>query len=356
MKQQSHKSKNWKEVRLGEICHIERGETITKKNVVKGCIPVIAGGKQPAYFHNISNRTGTTITISGSGANAGYVAIHHNPIFASDCSTIKAKSCNDIYYIYYLLKNNQDIIYEMQTGSVQPHIYPNLLIPMSVFITTDTRDQKAIAGVLGSLDDKIDLLRRQNKTLEEMAQTIYQEMFIENKSDDWKEVMRLGDFFPIVTGKKNVNYSTTDGKYPFFTCAQSTPCAPGYSFDGGAILLAGNGDFNVKRYIGKFEAYQRTYVLIPYKQKYLGFLYSLIKFHLDGITGGAQGSVIKFITKGMIEDFRFKMPEYNLDDRLSFFNELYKKVDSNMKQIQTLESLRDTLLSKLMNGEIEVGE
>jgi type I restriction enzyme S subunit len=135
-------------------------------------------------------------------------------------------------------------------------------------------EQKAIAAVLSSLDDKIDLLHRQNQTLEAMAETLFRQWFVEEAGEDWVEV-KLGDFFPVLTGKKDANFSTDDGKYPFFTCSQAAIKAPSYSFEGAAILLTGNGDFNVKRYIGKFEAYQRTYVLMPYEIKYFSFLFLL---------------------------------------------------------------------------------
>ncbi len=216
-------------------------------------------------------------------------------------------------------------------------------------------EQRAIAAVLSSLDDKIDLLHRQNKTLEAMAETLFRQWFVEEAQEDWEEV-RLGDFFPVVTGKKDANFSTDDGEYPFFTCSQTAIKAPSFSFDGAAILLSGNGDFNVKRYIGKFEAYQRTYVLIPYDIKYFSFLFTLMRYYLSDITGGHQGSVINFITKGMITDFTFSMPKDRrlVLEKLEQFNEIYKKVDSNSTQIRTLEKLRDTLLPKLMSGEIRV--
>jgi type I restriction enzyme M protein len=76
-------------VELGEVCEIEKGTSITKAKITNGNIPVIAGGQQPAYYHNQSNRNGQTITISASGAYAGFVNYFETPIFASDCTTIK---------------------------------------------------------------------------------------------------------------------------------------------------------------------------------------------------------------------------------------------------------------------------
>jgi len=275
-------------------------------------------------------------------------------VIAQNIIALRINEENSNDYIYYFLKSplGKNSVLSLDIGGVQPSVKVPHLLNLE-FLLPPLPEQKAIAEVLSSLDDKIDLLHRQNKTLEDMAQALFRKWFVDEVDKRWKEV-RLGDFFPVITGKKDANYSTDDGEYPFFTCAQNISYAPDYSFDGKAILLAGNGDFNVKRYEGKFEAYQRTYVLIPYEEKYFGFLYTLIKFYLDEITGGAQGSVIRFITKGMITNFIFLLPKMNFDDKLEQLNEIYSKVDFNQSQIRTLENLRDTLLPKLMSGEVRV--
>lgn len=221
------------------------------------------------------------------------------------------------------------------------------------FLLPPLPEQKAIAGVLGSLDDKIDLLQRQNTTLEAMAETLFRQWFIEEAQEDWEE-KTLGEFFPIKTGKKDANFSSIDGEYPFFTCSKQASKASNYSFEGSAILLAGNGDFNVKRYIGKFEAYQRTYVLMPYETKFFNFLFVLVKYFLQDITGGYRGSVINFITKGMISNFKISLPKNDFSLKLEKFDMIFYKIDYNQQQIRTLEKLRDTLLPKLMSGEVRV--
>jgi type I restriction enzyme S subunit len=208
---------------------------------------------------------------------------------------------------------------------------------------------------LGAIDDKIENNRRINTNLELQAQALYKQWFVDNRCDDWK-TKKLSEFFNVVTGKKDANFSTKDGAYPFFTCSQDVLKAPDYSFEGAAILLAGNGDFNVKRYIGKFEAYQRTYVLIPFDRKYHSFLYLTIKHYLQEITGGSRGSVIKFITKGNIADFEVALPQINIDDKLAVLDSLYQTIDRNTAENHNLATLRDTLLPKLMNGELKIGD
>lgn len=110
---------------LSDYCAIEKGSNITRDEVVKGKIPVIAGGVSPSCYHNESNREADIITVSASGANAGYLNYWSIPIFASDCNTIKSldnKKLLNIYLYYYLLEK-QDYIYSLQRGSGQPHVY-----------------------------------------------------------------------------------------------------------------------------------------------------------------------------------------------------------------------------------------
>jgi len=108
---------------------------------------------------------------------------------------------------------------------------------------------------------------------------------------------RLGDLCTIKTGKRDVNEGAPTGKYPFFTCAQDVYRIDEYAFEGESILVAGNGFFNVKYYDGKFDAYQRTYVL----QNFITegkFLYHYIQFKLDEITKDNRGSTIRYIRLG----------------------------------------------------------
>ena len=112
-------------VTLGKVCEIKKGSAITRKEVVEGSIPVIAGGQKPSAFHNKANRTGETITVSASGAYAGFVSYFKEPIFASDCSTIKPKDGRLMgAFLFHVLKSKQAEIYKLQVGMGQPHVYP----------------------------------------------------------------------------------------------------------------------------------------------------------------------------------------------------------------------------------------
>ena len=268
-------------------------------------------------------------------------------------------------FIYYMLTQQKmtehlQAIAE-QSVSAYPSIKPSDIENLDIILPGLLQQQK-IAKLLGVLDDKIELNRQINTNLEQQAQAIFKSWFIDfepfggTMPDDWNEY-RLGDFLPVVTGKKNANISSEKGRYPFFSCSQTISWTDEYSFDANAILVAGNGDFNVKWYNGKFEAYQRTYVLIPAISRYTSWLYYAVKFHLSEITKAARGSVINFITKRNLEDFRFIGPkDINKFTLIDQFTAINSAIDNNIKEIYTLSSLRDTLLPKLMSGEIDVSK
>lgn len=153
--------KDWEEVKLGDIpIQIKKGDLITKKERANGNIPVIAGGKSPAYYCNRYNREGTTITVSASGANAGYVNLFYGQIFASDCSTIKEDCSYCIEYIYYLMANEQENIYKLQTGGAQPHVHPKDIEKLEVIYSRNIEEQKAIADTLMTFDKHIENLEK----------------------------------------------------------------------------------------------------------------------------------------------------------------------------------------------------
>ncbi len=138
----------WPLVKLGEFCEIRKGTAITRKEVLDGPIPVIAGGQRPSAFHNQSNRTGETITVSASGAYAGYASYFNEPIFASDCSTIKAKDERFINkFIFHALKFKQPELYKLQVGMGQPHVYSKDLSLFQIPIPPIEVQQEIVAEI-----------------------------------------------------------------------------------------------------------------------------------------------------------------------------------------------------------------
>ncbi len=227
--------------------------------------------------------------------------------------------------------------------------------------------QEKIVKILKPFDDLIENNQKQIKLLEEAAQRLYKEWFVdlhfpgyENTKvvdgvpEGWKKV-GLVDIAPILTGKKDANYGTNDGEYLFFTCAQEPIKAPSYSFDCDAVILAGNGDFNVKLYRGKFEAYQRTYIFSPINKSNLFLLYYAVRANMKSLFQGASGSTIKFLTKRMLEEIQVYIPTKNIKLYFNIYSESYhKKIEILNAQIQLIKEARNRLLPKLMDGRIEV--
>lgn len=163
---------SWDVVRLGDVADITKGTSITKSQTIPGEIPVIGGGFVPSYYHNQANRTGETVTVSASGAHAGFVSYHNGPIFASDCSTIKPKNDHiSTKFLFRLLKSKQAYIYDRQSGTGQPHIYPKDLQGIRVPLPS-SQEQHAICGVLNSVDDSLDGLRSERDSMQVLKRSV----------------------------------------------------------------------------------------------------------------------------------------------------------------------------------------
>ena len=117
---------------IGNLITPKRGKGLLSKDAVFGEVPVVAGGLEPATYHNVSNTVAPVLTISASGANAGFVNLWHIPVWSSDSSFIDSKMTQNVYFWYVLLKKRQKEILDAQTGSAQPHIYPQHIASMSL--------------------------------------------------------------------------------------------------------------------------------------------------------------------------------------------------------------------------------
>ena len=161
------------------------------------------------------------------------------------------------------------------------------------------------------------------------------------KMEEWKEC-KLGEIAHFTTGKLNSNAAEDNGIYPFFTCSPETFKINSYAFDTNAILLAGNnaeGNFNIKRYSGKFNAYQRTYVITVDENTDLIFLFYALKLCLTEFKHISQGTVTKFLTAQILNNFVIRLPPLptqqkiaailsSLDDKI----ELNNKINTNLEQ------------------------
>ena len=173
----NYKSVKYDSFRLSSIANICKGTALTSKDIVPGDIPVIAGGKSSPYSNNEANFMGNVITVSASGAYAGYVWYHQNPIFATDCSVIFSKDESVVLtcYIAEVLKSIQTIIYRLQVGAAQPHVYPSDL--MNIYIPSiSISQQKTIVNKAIGIREIAKQLQEEGKMILENAKKEIEQM------------------------------------------------------------------------------------------------------------------------------------------------------------------------------------
>lgn len=283
-----------------------------------------------------------------------------------------------MHYIFTFIKKS---IQSAASGSIQDNINIDFLTKLKFRIPSKIEQDK-IAAVLSALDKKIALNKQINARLEEMAKTLYDYWFVQFDFPDangkpykssggemvfdetlkreipkgWKP-FKLSELVTLSTGKEDANFATEQGIYPFFTCSEKILKCDVYSFDTQAILLAGNGTFSVKRFTGRFNAYQRTYVLEPKSKNLYPIVYFVIIDNVIKFTSGSRGSIIKFITRGDIENIDVVLPNDIENMRFSEVLHTYLlQAELLEKQNHQLTQLRDFLLPMLMNGQVSVAD
>ena len=284
----------------------------------------------------------------------------------------------DYAYYFYSQKHIVSYINSLSSQSAQPNLNLDLLGRLP-FDLRKLESQQKIAAILTALDAKIDCNNRINAELEAMVKTLYDYWFVQfdfpdangkpYKSSGGKmvynatlkreipagwEAVSISNLVDIRTGKEDANYAAEDGQYHFFTCGEAPLRCNEFVFDGKAVLLAGNGSFSVKRYEGKFNAYQRTYVLIAHEPALFPPLYFVVNDRVKTLASGSRGSIVKFITKGDIEDIYLPLPKYRNFNFITVLASCFSQSSRGYEQNLELKRLRDWLLPLLMNGQVTV--
>ena len=216
--------------KLGEVCEFKRGQTITKKDVTNGEIPVIAGGQKPAYYHNISNRDGITIAIAGSGAYAGYVSYWECPIFLSDAFSVEPSRILDKRFLYHWLLSIQHKIFELKQGSGISHVYGKDLAKFEIPIPS-IETQEKIVKILDKFTNYVTELQAElqfrTKQYEYYRDMLLSEDYLNKISEKIEVVAKegasklycttLGDIGKISMCKRILKEQTfSDGEVPFY--------------------------------------------------------------------------------------------------------------------------------------------
>lgn len=156
---------------IGEIIVPKRGTGLLSKDAIAGNIPVVAGGIEPATYHNVANTKSPVLTIAASGANAGYINLWHIPVWSSDSSYIDSAMTKNVYFWYVLLKKRQKEIFDAQVGSAQPHIYPKHIAEMPISNIKET-EISLFVQIVSPLFDTIGNNKRENQRLSAIRDTL----------------------------------------------------------------------------------------------------------------------------------------------------------------------------------------
>lgn len=402
----------WKEVTLGEIGTIVGGATPSTKNTsfYDGNIPWLTPKDLSVNSNKYILRGERNITEAGfkscsckmlpkgsvlfsSRAPIGYVAITANDMCTNQgFKSVIPNEETDSEFLYYLLKYNKDNIASQGSGTTFAEVSGKTMKEIEVMVPKETDDQRRIASILSSLDRKIELNNKINADLEEMAQAIFKNWFVDFEPfkdgkfvdselgmipEGWK-VGSLGDMGTIVCGKtpSKANSNYYGGDIPFIkipdmhgkvfvessedrlteqgSLSQIKKLIPPYSLMVSCIATVGLVSINTK----PSHTNQQINTIIPHNKSALFYLYQYIKNNEELLKNmGRGGTTTLNVNTKSFSNIRLFIPS---DIALLQFHQivegLFKKIELNMQESRTLSLLRDTLLPRLMSGELEIPE
>ncbi|OKB19325.1 restriction endonuclease subunit S [Helicobacter pylori] len=391
-------------VKLSEVCEILNSnvDKKTKENEqkVKLCnfIDVYNNWAITKYTSKkFMTATATQNEINKFSLKKGYVAITKDSETKDDIgiSTYIADNFDNVLLGYHctLLKPNQKVLNgkflnaylssfygrkyfsNCASGSGQRYTLTTDVINDLTIPLINIETQQKIARTLSILDQKIENNHKINELLHKILELLYEQYFVrfdfldENNKpyqtsggkmkfskelnrlipNDF-EVKTLGELTQLKVGNKNANHSSNQGKYPFFTCSNNPLRCETYQFEGKHIIISGNGNFYVTHYDGKFDAYQRTYIVNPNNPNHYVLIYLFVKSYTNYLKLQSRGSIIKFITKSDIENIKIVLPNLKTYAK---WNNVLKMIENNNQSTQTLTALRDFLLPLLLKQQVK---
>ncbi len=347
----------WPMVKLNAICRPKQWKTISSSNLLDHGFPVYGANGQIGFYSEYTHEK-PTLMITCRGATCGSLNIsvpksyiNGNAMALDSLDTEKV----DIMFLYYFLKQRgfQDVI----SGSAQPQITGQGLNKIEVPLPP-LEEQKRIVAIL----DKADTIHQKRQQAIALADDFLRSVFLDMFGDPVTnpkgcKLLPMTEVFHIKTGKLNSNAEVKSGVYPFFTCAKEVYRIDHYAFDQEALLLAGNNaqaDYDVKHYIGKFNAYQRTYVLSLKNENWsYPFFKFALEFQLSNLKNSSKGSNTKYITMEIMS--RTMLPSPSPSEQSEFAT--YFKQQMDMRNIldksqQESNALFNSLSQKAFSGQL----
>lgn len=387
----------WKEYKLGDLVTFQRGHDLPRTEMIEGIFPV-AGSNSIIGFHNKFTTKSPGITIGRSG-NIGNPQLHKTDFWAHNTVLyVKEFKKVDPGYFYYLLKTLD--FTQLNSGSAVPSLNRNFIHPFVVSIPESIKTQTAIAEILSSLDDKIELNNNINKELEKLAQTLFKQWFIEFEfpdengepyqssggemieselgmiPKDW-EIGILDDILEVKGGTtpSTKDASFWDGIYhwtsprdlsnlefPLLIDTDKKITAKGLKKISSGLLPKGTLLLSSRAPIGYLAiteietAINQGYIAINGKKEFSNiFILYWLKVNMHLVIERANGSTFLEISKTNFKQINCIIPDSTiLHQYINQANATFEVMRNNLLENQELSTLRDTLLPKLISGELNV--
>ncbi|HIF9959847.1 TPA: restriction endonuclease subunit S [Campylobacter coli] len=364
---------NWKKCKLGDICSkVTSGGTPLTSNALyyNGIIPWLNTKEvkncriyeTEKYISQLGLENSSakwieanSVIIAMYGATAGKVAINKIPLTTNQacCNLTINHEKADYNFIYYLILNNFETLEILATGAAQQNLNLNTITSLEITLPP-LEEQRQIAAILSSIDDKIELLHEQNKTLEELAQTLFRHYFIENPNPSWQNV-KIKKLVNITSGKSLKRLDMQDdGENPILGANGIIGFTNKYLYNEPLLYTGRVGTLGKVFMINsakKVWLSDNTLIINPSSNFY--FMYFILKTSsLENLDVGSTQPLIRQSDLGEIE---ISLADDLLLEQFDIAaKKIFDKIDKNLEQIQTLENMRDILIPKLLNGEIKI--
>ncbi|WP_180051442.1 restriction endonuclease subunit S [Acinetobacter sp. YH12211] len=340
----------WQLLKLGELITLNYGKALKAEHRKPGNVPVYSSAGLTGTHDTFQvNSEGIIVGRKGTVGKVYYSAEPFCCIDTAYYITPQPEKYN-FQFLYYMLQTLG--LEELNEDSAVPGLNRETAYNQQVALPP-LPEQKAIASVLSSLDDKIDLLHRQNKTLEAMAETLFRQWFIEEAKEDWVQG-KVEDIFVLQRGYDLPSSKRIKGDYPLYAASGLNDNINAYQVEYPTVITGRSGSIGgVYISLEKSWPLNTTLFIKEFKLGTLIFSYFYLKY-LD-LESFNSGSAVPSLNRNHVHGLEIQLPPEKLvNEYEEIAQDWMLKVKANKHQIQTLEQLRDTLLPKLMSGEVRV--
>jgi type I restriction enzyme, S subunit len=340
----------WQQYKIGDILTLEYGKGLIDYRSGCGIYDVFGtNGKIGLSDKYLFNEPSVIIGRKGAYREVHFAKFPFHVIDTAFYTKNKISSLSTVF-LYYWFKNVD--INEMDSGSAIPSTSRDEVYDLDILLPF-LPEQKAIASILSSLDDKIDLLHRQNATLEKIAETLFIQWFVEEVKEEWK-FGKIQDLFILQRGFDLPIQNRIEGIFPIIAASGINGYHHEFKVKAPGVTTGRSGVLGEVFFVtSDFWPLNTSLFIKEYKVGTPLFSYFKLKTH--DLNSYNAGSAVPTLNRNHVHEQETRIPPLNLIQKFEYLTSpLYDKINQNQTQIRTLTSLRDTLLPKLMSGEVRV--